>query len=98
VSEEHFMGWYLCLSVRLSVHMIQIEIQWPDVDVIFFGSYAIGDYSKIELFNSLQSGNANKLEVHCCIAGHSCSNVKQMYSCVFGRSCANVSEEQLMGW
>jgi hypothetical protein len=37
-------------------------------------------------------------EVHCCVAGHSGTNVIQGRCCVLGHSCANVSEENLNGW
>jgi hypothetical protein len=46
---------HVCLSLRLSVRMIQLENRWTDLDDIWYGSYAIGIYPKIVLFNFLQS-------------------------------------------
>jgi hypothetical protein len=74
-----------------------------DVDDIWYGRWAIGDYPKITVLNFLQSGNTNMVDeqtcvVHCCVIGHSCTNVKQDHCYVLGRSCADVCEEQLMGW
>jgi hypothetical protein len=51
--------------------MIQLKNRWTDEDETWYGRYAIGDYPKIVLFNSLQSENTNMAdeqtcEVHCC--------------------------------
>jgi hypothetical protein len=60
-----YRAGHVCLSVRLSVHIIQLENLWTDVDEICYGRYAIGVYPKIVLSNFLQSviptWQANKL-------------------------------------
>jgi hypothetical protein len=33
--------------------MIQLENRWTDLDEIWYGPYAIGEYPKIALFNFL---------------------------------------------
>jgi hypothetical protein len=40
---------HVCLSVR----MIQLESRWTDLDEIWYGRHAIGDYPKIVLYNFL---------------------------------------------
>jgi hypothetical protein len=40
-------------SGHLSVRMIQLENRWTDLDEIWYGRYATGDYLKIVLLNSL---------------------------------------------
>jgi hypothetical protein len=41
----------LVMSVSLSVRMIQLENHWTDLDKIWCGRYAIGDYPKILFYN-----------------------------------------------
>jgi hypothetical protein len=43
-----------CLSVRLSVRMMQLESSWTDVDEIWCERYAIEVQPKIVLLNFLQ--------------------------------------------
>jgi hypothetical protein len=43
---EHIWG-----SPSLSVHMIQFENHWTDLDEIWYGHYAIEGYPKLVLFN-----------------------------------------------
>jgi hypothetical protein len=60
-----YMTGYVCLSVCLSVRMIQLENRWRDLDKIWYRRYAIGDCRKIVLYNFLKSviptWRANKL-------------------------------------
>jgi hypothetical protein len=44
---------HVCLFVRLST--IQLDNHWTDLDEIWYGHYAIGDYPKIVILNFLQS-------------------------------------------
>jgi hypothetical protein len=46
---------YVCLFVRPSARMIQLRNRWTDLDEIWYGRHAIGDYPKIVLLNFLQS-------------------------------------------
>jgi hypothetical protein len=46
-----YVAGHVCLSVRLSVSMVQLEKTWTDLDEIWYGRYAIGDYPKIVLYN-----------------------------------------------
>jgi hypothetical protein len=46
-----YMAGYICLSV----HMIQLDNRWTDLDEIWYGRYTIGIYPKIVLFNLLHS-------------------------------------------
>jgi hypothetical protein len=41
--------------VHLSVRMIQLENRWTDLNEIWYGRYATGDYPKMIFFNFLQS-------------------------------------------
>jgi hypothetical protein len=45
----------LVMSVCPSVHVIQLENRWMDVNEIWYGCYATGDYPQIVLYNFLQS-------------------------------------------
>jgi hypothetical protein len=45
---------------ELSVHMIQLENHWMNVDKIWYERFAIGDYSKVVLSNCLTRFN-NKI-------------------------------------
>jgi hypothetical protein len=42
--------------------MIQLENRWPDLDEIWYGLYAIGDYPKIVLFKLPTISNTNMAE------------------------------------
>jgi hypothetical protein len=50
----HEVKAYRAGHVCLFVCMIQLENRWMDLDEIWYGHYAIGDYPKIVLFNFLQ--------------------------------------------
>jgi hypothetical protein len=52
--DAHEMNAYRAGHVCLSVRMIQLDNRWTDVDEIWYGRYATGDYPKIVLFNFLQ--------------------------------------------
>jgi hypothetical protein len=48
------MVGYMCTSVCLSVHMIQLKNQWLDLGEIWYGCYAIVDYPKFILLISYE--------------------------------------------
>jgi hypothetical protein len=50
-----YRAGHVCLFVRPSVRMVQLENSWTDLDEIWYGDYAIGDYPKIVLLNFLKS-------------------------------------------
>jgi hypothetical protein len=54
VRDVYEMNEYRAGHVCLSVRMIQLENSWTDLDEIWYGRYAIGDYPKIILFNFIQ--------------------------------------------
>jgi hypothetical protein len=51
----HEMNTYMAGHACLSICMIQLENRWMDLEEIWYGHYAIGDYPKIVLYNFLQS-------------------------------------------
>jgi hypothetical protein len=51
--DVHEMNAYRARHVY--VRMIQLKDRWTDLDEIWYGRYAIGDYPKIVLYNFLQS-------------------------------------------
>jgi hypothetical protein len=52
--DVHEMNAGLVMSVCLSIRMIQLESSWTNLDEMWYGCYAIGDYPKIVLYNFLQ--------------------------------------------
>jgi hypothetical protein len=53
--DVHEMNEYRAGHVCLSVRMIHLENHWMDLDEIWYGRYAIGDYLEIVIFDFLQS-------------------------------------------
>jgi hypothetical protein len=49
----HEINAYRVAHVCLSVRMVQLENRWTDLDKIWNGRYAAGEYPKIVLFNFL---------------------------------------------
>jgi hypothetical protein len=49
--DVHEMDAHMAGPVCLSVRMIKLESRWMDLDEIWYGRYAIGDYPKIILLN-----------------------------------------------
>jgi hypothetical protein len=63
--DVHETNAYRAGHVCPSVRMIKLDNPWTDLNEIWYGRYATGDYPKIVLFNFLQSviptWRANKL-------------------------------------
>jgi hypothetical protein len=53
--DVHKANEYRARHVSLSVRMIKLENRWTDLDVIWYGLYATGEYPKILFLNFLQS-------------------------------------------
>jgi hypothetical protein len=53
--DVHEMNAHRAGHVCLSVRMIQLENRWTDLDEIWYGYYAIGDYPEIVLLSFLKS-------------------------------------------
>jgi hypothetical protein len=68
LQDVHEMNAYRAGHVDLSVHMIQLENCWMDLDEIWYGSYTIGDYPS-HTFQFSTIGNTNMVVKQTCEVG-----------------------------
>jgi hypothetical protein len=61
----HEMNAYRVGHVCLSIRMIQLENHWMDLDEIWYGRYAIGDYPKL-YFTIFYNRNTNMVDEQTC--------------------------------
>jgi hypothetical protein len=57
--DVHEIIAYRAGDICVSVRMIQLENRWANLDEIWYGRYAIGDYPKIVLHSNTNSGRTN---------------------------------------